>query len=63
VEPILLHKDWDKKTKFGQFDLSLPFFFNHKWSYRSNVEVIQVGLETRLPILSNGILNASNSLK
>jgi len=63
VEPRLLHKDWDKKTKFGQFDLSLPFFLNHKWSYRSNVEVIQVGLETRLPILSNGILNASNSLK
>ena len=26
VEPRSLHKDWEKKTRFQQFDLSLPFF-------------------------------------
>jgi hypothetical protein len=25
VEPRPLHKDWEKKTRFGQFDLSLLF--------------------------------------
>jgi hypothetical protein len=27
VEPRSLHKDWEKKTRFQQFDLSLPFFY------------------------------------
>jgi len=27
VEPRSLHKDWEKKTRFRQFDLSLLFFF------------------------------------
>ena len=57
MEPRPLHKDWEKKTRFGQFDLSLLFFY-HNWSYRSNFEVILVGLETRLPYLSNGIWHA-----
>jgi hypothetical protein len=26
VEPRPLHKVWEKKTRFGQFDLSLPLF-------------------------------------
>jgi hypothetical protein len=25
VEPKPLHKDWEKKTRFGQFDLLLLF--------------------------------------
>jgi hypothetical protein len=25
VEPRPLHKDWDRKTQIGQFDLSLLF--------------------------------------
>jgi hypothetical protein len=25
VEPRPLHKDWEKKTRFGEFDLSLLF--------------------------------------
>jgi hypothetical protein len=28
VEPRPLHKDWEKKTRFGQFDLSLPFVYH-----------------------------------
>jgi hypothetical protein len=60
VEPRPLHKDWEKKTRFGQFDLSLPFFFYiyNNWSYMSNLEMILVGMETRLPYLSNGIWHA-----
>jgi hypothetical protein len=27
VEPRPLHKDWEKKTRFGQFDLLQFFFF------------------------------------
>jgi hypothetical protein len=26
VEPRPLHKDWEKKTRFGQFDLLLLFW-------------------------------------
>jgi uncharacterized metal-binding protein len=53
VEPRPLHKDWEKKTRFGQ--LTFCYSFGHNWSYRSNVYVILVGLETRLLYLSNGI--------
>jgi len=59
VEPRPLHKDWEKKTRFGQFDLSLPFFYIYNnWSYMSNLEMILVGMETSLPYLSNGIWHA-----
>ena len=43
MEPRSLHKDWEKKTKFGQFDLSLYFYYN--WSYKLNFEVILFGPE------------------
>jgi len=53
VEPRPLHKDWEKKTRFGQFDLSLLFI--HNWSYRSNFDVILVGLETVYGTPSNSL--------
>jgi hypothetical protein len=49
----LMHKDWEKKTRFKQFDLSLLVWSN--WSYISNFDVIPVELETKLPYLYNGI--------
>jgi hypothetical protein len=63
VEPRSLHKDWEKKTRFQQFDLSLPFFLYHNWSYRLNFEVISVvwklGFHTFLTVHGT----PSNSLK
>jgi hypothetical protein len=54
VEPRPLHKDWEK-TRFRS--LTFHYSFGHHWSYRSNFDVIPVGLETRLPYLSKVIWN------
>jgi hypothetical protein len=53
----------DHYTRIGRRRLDLDsltfrYLFYNNWSYMSNFEVILVGLETRLPYISNGILRA-----
>jgi len=56
VEPRPLHKDWEKKTRFGQ--LTFRYSFGHTWSYKSNFDVILVVMEARLLYISNSIWHA-----
>jgi len=53
VELRPLHRDWERRLDSNS--LTFCCSFGHNWSYRSNFDVIIVGMETILPYLSNGI--------
>jgi hypothetical protein len=47
-----------RRRRLDSDSLTFRYSFSHNWSYRSNFDVILIGMETTLPYLSNGIWHA-----